>query len=240
MKQFFTIFLCLAAVQSFSQQAIDTSHSITTKLLALDLDGSRHAYHPNNEGLDDNLNGGINKQEAMQNKFALTGNRGYGIAKKKSTDGKFYIGYLQDNGFFISQTTPYYKNKPESDPGRYADAETIPYIAYSPGWKSRGIKKGDIAWVVNTTNGKACAAIFADYRGNDREVEISLALADSLSIKTSTRLVKSYDGTKTVRKYVGIASPRLKIYFFPGSGNGDGKTAMEIRQLGKRLMGIEE
>ena len=161
------------------------------------------------------------------------------LQKKKSADGKFYIGYLQENGFFISQTTPYYKNKPESDPDRYADAEVIPYIAYSPGWKSKGIKKGDIAWVVNTTNGKSCAAIFADYRGNDKEVEISLALADSLNIKTSSRMVTSYDGTKTLKKYVGIASPKLKIYYFPHSGNGDGKTAEEIQQSGKQLMGIE-
>ena len=83
MKQLFTLLICFYTGQVFSQQNVDTSHFMMTKLLALDLDGSRHAYHPNNEGLDDNSNGGINKSEATQNKFALTGNRGYGIAKKE-------------------------------------------------------------------------------------------------------------------------------------------------------------
>ena len=48
---------------------VDTTHTYQTNSLALNLDGARHAYHPNNEGLLHNLNGGITKEEATTNKF---------------------------------------------------------------------------------------------------------------------------------------------------------------------------
>jgi hypothetical protein len=214
----------------------DSAKFMLTTKLALDLDGARHAYHPNNEGIDNNLNGGINETEATQNHFATTGNRGYGIAKKLSADKTFYIGYLQSDGYFVSQTTVYDKTKTEGDPARYADAETIPYIAFSPGWKHKGIKLGDVAYVINLSNGKAFAAIFADSRNNDDEIEISLALADSLGIPVTTKTGKSYDGTKTIKRYVGIKNAQLKIFYFTHSGNGHAKTPEEIQTAGKALM----
>ena len=231
-------FLLLLFINSLIAQTTiaDTAKFFLTKNLALDLDGARHAYHPNNEGIDDNANGGINQTEATQNHFAKTGNRGYGIAKKLSPDKSFYIGYLQPDGYFVSQTTPYNKTKAESDPARYADAETIPYIAFSPGWESKGIKSGDIAYVRNLDNGKEFAAIFADYRTNDKETEISLALADSLNIPVTTKMGKSYDGTKTVKRYHGIKNAHLKIFYFTHSGNSKGKTPGEIQTAGKALM----
>ncbi len=230
--------LLLLFVNSLTAQTTvaDTAKFVLTKNLALDLDGARHAYHPNNEGIDNNLNGGISQTEATQNHFAKTGNRGYGIAKKLSPDKTFYIGYLQPEGYFVSQTTVYDKTKTEGDPARYADAETIPYIAVSPGWKSKGIKLGDIAYVINLDNGKEFAAIFADARNNDNETEISLALADSLNIPVTTKMGKSYDGAKTIKRYVGIKNAHLKIFYFAHSGNGNGKTSEEIQTAGKALM----
>jgi hypothetical protein len=229
--------LLLLAHSTIAQTtATDTAKFMLTKNLALDLDGARHAYHPNNEGIDHNLNGGISQEEATQNHFAITGNRGYGIAKKLSPDKTFYIGYLQPDGYFVSQTTVYDKTKAEGDPARYADAETIPYIAYSPGWKKKGIKSGDIAYVINLDNGKEFAAIFADWRNNDDAIEISLALADSLNIPVTTKMGKSYDGKKTVKRYAGMKNAHLKISYFPHSGNGNGKTPDEIQTAGKALM----
>ena len=216
---------------------VDTTHTYQTNSLALNLDGARHAYHPNNEGLLHNLNGGITKEEATTNKF--TKKRGYGIAKKKIKGSELYEGYIQPDGYFVSQTTPYYKDKPESSPERYADAETIPYITLSPAWKAKGIKNCDIAYVVNLDNGKKSAAIFTDYRGNDKNLEISLALAQSLDIPVTTKKANSYDNKKIVTRYVGISNRNLKIYYFINSGDGDGKTVEEIVQLGNQLMGIE-
>ncbi len=231
-------FLLLLFVSSLIAQTTvaDTAKFLLTKNIALDLDGARHAYHPNNEGIDNNLNGGINQTEATQNHFSKTGNRGYGIAKKLSPDKSFYTGYLQPEGYFVSQTTLYDKTKTEGDPARYADAETIPYIAFSPGWKSKGIRLGDIAYVINLDNGKAFAAIFADSRNNDDETEISLALADSLNIPVTTKMGKSYDNTKTVKRYVGMKNAHLKIFYFTHSGNGHAKTPKEIQAAGKALM----
>lgn len=228
----------LAVCPAFAQQhVVDTTHFVFANKLALDLDGSRHAYHPNNEGIDHNANGGISQVEATQNRFPKTGSRGYGIAKKLSADKTYFIGYLQPNGYFVSQTPVYNKNKAEGDPDRYADAETIPYIALSPAWKKKGLKPCDIVYVVNLDNGKESAAIFADYRGNDKEVEISLALANALSIPVSMKVGKSYDGNKNVKRYIGIKNNRLKIYYFKGSGDGNGKTPEQIQVIGRRLMG---
>ena len=218
-----------------AQSQVDTSHTFTTNNLALNLDGAKHVYHPNNEGLLHNLNGGISQEEATSNVF--TKNRGYGIAKKRIGNTDKYTGYIQPDGYFVSQTSTYNKNKPDSLPDAYADAEVIPYITLSPGWKAKGIKNCDIAYVVNTENGKASPAIFADYRNNDESVEISLALAKALSIPVATKNGKSYDGKKVVTRYSGIKNKNLKIYYFLKSGDGKGKTAMEIQQMGKKLMG---
>lgn len=215
--------------------AIDTTHIFRTNNLALNLDGARHAYHPNNEGLLHNLNGGITKEEAIQNKFKK--GRGYGIAQKRIKQSSLYEGYIQPDGYFVSQTTPYNINQPDSSSTKYADAETIPYITLSPAWKARGIKNGDIAFVINLDNGKKSAAIFADYRKNDKELEISLALAKALEIPVTTKQSSSYDNKKTVTRYVGIQNKRLKIYFFIRSGNGNGKTVEEIQQTARKLMG---
>lgn len=237
MKGSFIFLLSLLFTTVNAQTASpDTAKFVLAGKLALDLDGAKHAYHPNNEGIDHNLNGGINQTEATQNHFAKTGNRGYGIAKKLSPDKSFYVGYLQPDGYFVSQTTVYNKTKDEGDPDRYANAEVIPYIAISPMWKSKGIKLGDIAYVRNLDNGKEFAAIFADARNNDEEVEISLALANGLNIPVTTKMAKSYDGKKDIKKFVGIKNNNLKIFYFPHSGDGNGKTPEEIEAAGKALM----
>ena len=237
MKSFFIFLLILLSLAINAQTTSpDTSKFVLAAKLALDLDGAKHAYHPNNEGIDYNLNGGINQTEATQNRFAKTGNRGYGIAKKLSPDKSFYVGYLQEDGYFVSQTTVYDKTKTEGDPDRYADAEVIPYIAISPMWKSKGIKLGDIAYVIDLDNRKEFAAIFADARNNDNEVEISLALANGLNIPVTTKMTKSYDGKKDVKKFVGVKNNHLKIFYFPHSGDGNGKTPAEIEATGKALM----
>ncbi|HAQ17834.1 MAG TPA: hypothetical protein DCR40_01220 [Prolixibacteraceae bacterium] len=234
---FISVFLLSVNFTLGQSTKIDTTHTFQTNSLALNLDGARHAYHPNNEGLLHNLNGGITKEEATTNRF--TKNRGYGIAKKKITNSELYEGYIQPDGYFVSQTTPYYKDKPESSSERYADAETIPYITLSPAWKAKGIKNCDLAYVVNLDNGKNSAAIFTDYRGNDKNLEISLALAQLLEIPVTTKKSSSYDNKKTVTRYVGISNKNLKIYYFINSGDGNGKTAEEIKHIGVKLMGLK-
>lgn len=232
-----TIAIALSMQLALAQSAvIDTAHIFQTKKLALNLDGARHAYHPNNEGLLHNLNGGIKQTEALENKFY--GKRGYGIAKQYIRQGGYFKAYIQPDGYYISQTTTYFSDQPENSPERYADAETIPYITLSPGWRAKGVKNCDIAFVVNLDNGKTSAAIFADYRKNDEQLEISLALAKALDVPVSTKKGTSYDSLKTVKRYVGIANRRLKIYYFPNSGDGNGKTAEEIRNIAQRLMGL--
>ena len=155
------IILALSASFTFAQSLEIKNDKIpffTTNKLALNLDGSRHAYHPNNEGLLSNIVGGISREESIKNRF--TKSRGYGIAKEKVKGSHLYRGYIQPNGYFVSQTTPYYREKAESDPERYADAESIPYITLSPSWKAKGIRNCDIAYVQNLDNGKKCHDLY--------------------------------------------------------------------------------
>ena len=67
----FAVSTNLALAQSTNN---DTTPNFKTNKLALNLDGARHAYHPNNEGLLLNIVGGINQEEATKNRF--TKNRG--------------------------------------------------------------------------------------------------------------------------------------------------------------------
>ncbi len=218
-----------------AQRRIDTSHVFFANHLTLNLDGAKHAYHPNNEGLLHNLNGGITQEEAIANEF--TRKRGYGIAKRRIKKTAKYRGYIQPDGYFVSQTSRYNKSKPDSLPEAYADAEVIPYITLSPAWKARGVKNCDIAYVINFDNGKESPAIFADYRNNDKSVEISLALANALGIPVTTKAGKSYDGKKLITRYSSIEDKKLKIYYFLKSGDGNGKTSNEIQQMSRALMG---
>jgi hypothetical protein len=78
---FISVFLLSVNLTIGQSASIDTLHTFKTNNLALNLDGARHAYHPNNEGLLYNLNGAITKEEVTKNRF--TEKRGYGIAKKK-------------------------------------------------------------------------------------------------------------------------------------------------------------
>ena len=208
-------------------------------LLALDLDGARHAYHINNEGIDENGNGGINKNEAQKNSFSLAKNskggwlRGYGIvtqSDKKKTERK---GYIQPGGFFVSETSLKFKNINRENPDLYVDAEKIPYLALRKDMTAKGIKMGDIALVINEYNKLYSFAIFADAPPDDSiRIEISLALANELKVPVPAQQVFSYDGKKKVTKYSGITNRPLKIYAFKGSGDGHAKTFDEIKTIG--------
>jgi|GEM_PF-3690834 len=209
-----------------------TIKSTTTNLLSLDLDGSKHAYHPNDEGIEFNVVGGINKEEALRNEFRER--RGYGIAKYRVSGQTFFKGFLQPNGYFVSQTTLVFKNIPNSDPEKYVDSESVPYLAVNPFFRNAGVKEGDIGYIVNETNGLSSFAIFADYK-NKTGTEISLALTFNLEIPVFRKNAHSYDGRKIVVKYNGIENRKLKIYGFKGSGNGFAKTASEIQALGDIL-----
>ena len=175
--------------------------------MAIDADGSPHAYHPvSDSGLD---------------KLSSAGHAGnwWGIVSIKGTP---VIQNEKDPapGFYVSTTSLQDDSKKVSDPLRYVNSETIPYFVL-PNEKAilAEAKTGDIAYVYNLRNGKNSYAIFADVGPKDKIGEGSIALAKKLGIDSSPRTG-------------GIADSVL-YYVFPGSGNGKPRTIAEIDSLGK-------
>lgn len=205
----------------------------SSDLLGLDLDGARKAYHPNNEGIDRNGNGGINKEEARKNEFR--GKRGYGIAKYRPPGTDFNRAYLQSNGFYVSQTAIGFRHLSESNPEKWVDAVSVPYLRVNRHFHRAGIRKGDIAYIINHSNGLSSYALFADVKFDNDVVEMSLALARKLEIPVIIANEPSYDRRKIVTKYVGIKNRPVTVYSFKNSGDGNAKTIEQINTLGEFL-----
>ncbi len=113
--------------------------------MTIDADGSPHAYHPDNTGIDDNAHGKDEKGKWV----------GIVLANRKP-----YIQNATDPapGYYVSTTSLYDKTRRRTDPQRYVDSERIPYLAlprqvmHPDGDCRRDAKAclGDIAIVRNT------------------------------------------------------------------------------------------
>lgn len=180
--------------------------------MAIDADGSPHAYHAESEKALDNLgNAG-----RPGNWWALVTDNG------KST-GNPVIQKLSDPapGFYISTTALADGTKRTDDPTRYVDSETIPYIALPPAL-SPAFKKGDIALVINKKNGKRCFAIFADIGPAAKIGEGSIALANALGVNSNAKKGGTRDG--------------ILYILFESSGDGKVKNANQVITKGESLI----
>ena len=179
--------------------------------LAIDVGGSPHAYHPDgHSGLDFLANAG-----GPGNWYGiLTDSNGTPVVQGPSDPAP---------GYYVSATELQDVSKLPTDPRRYVDSETIPYIAL-PGpvmKKLGGPKLGDLAAVVNKNNGKRSYAIVAEASPARRLGEGSIALAKRLGLPSDPR-----------RSGVGSG---VSMVVFPGSGNGRPKPLDEIEAQGSRL-----
>lgn len=189
--------------------------------MTIDADGSPRAYHPplpgrphgSPPGLDDLRNAGH------------TGNWFGVVTDNGKRDGTPVRQGPNDPapGFFVSPTSLVHRERPrETDPRRYVDASTIPYVALASLLLERGhARLGDFATVWNRRNGKLAHAIFADVGGDDHLGEGSVALAQALGVP-GTPKAGGQDG--------GV------VYLvFAGSGNGSARPKSEIESNGTRL-----
>ncbi len=180
--------------------------------MTIDADGAPNAYHPDNTGLDD---------------LANAGSPGNWPGLAKDNDGQPFVQGPDDPfpGYFVSETALVDRTKPVNDPARYVDASKIPFIVL-PGGMARqiGARPGDFAIVFNRRNGKSSYAIFGDVGPSDRIGEGSMALAESLGIRSDAR----NGGTRRGVLFI----------VFPGSGNGRPRTVEEINaESGKLIHG---
>lgn len=154
--------------------------------LEIDSDGSPRSYGPNNSGLDFTANAGA------------PGNW-YGIATDQL--GQPIIQGANDPypGFYVSTTSLQDHSKQHSDPNRYVNSETIPYISVASDLIKRfGVMMGDIAAIYYRSSAQLVFAIVADAGPHSKYGEGSIFLANALKIDSSPRRGGCSDGVITI------------------------------------------
>lgn len=205
--------------------------------MKIDVDGAPNAYGPDNKGLDFTENAKSFHKDTktchwagvvavdggnpvMQQAGLCKGHYLYGTPVTQET-GPY-------KGYYVSTTSLHLplSEGNAADPQTYVDATKIPYIALPPAFvKQFGVIPGDLAFVVNQTNGKSAFAIYADSGPSDQIGEGSVALADALKIKN-------------LSPRNGGVSAGIQFMVFPKSGLGQGKlrTLAEINASGTKLL----
>jgi hypothetical protein len=181
--------------------------------LSVDADGAPKAYGPNGTGLDELANAGH-----PGNWWALVTDTG-------NSSGTPLVQGPRDPapGYYISTTSLENHSLSHSDPKRYVDASTVPYVVL-PGHKhgsalSPKLKLGDLALVVNGNSGRYSYAIYADVGPPHQIGEGSIALAQALGVGCNPR--------------TGNGARDIIYIVFPGSGNGHPKSVAEINTGGR-------
>lgn len=175
--------------------------------MTIDADGAPNAYNPDDTGLDELANAG----EPAHWNGIVTGRDGNPLIQR---EGDPFPGY------FISCTSLTDETKKFTDPTGYVDASKIAYIALPQDVANRGgARLGDFAVVMNLHNGKSSFAIYADIGTLG---EGSIALADALGIHSDARR--------------GGQSEGILYLLFPGSGNGQPRTVVDIQSESEKLL----
>lgn len=131
-------------------------------------------------------------------------------------------------GYYVSATSLADGKYKESDPRRFIDASTIPYIALPPELKKEGkIALGDLSAVINTKNDKVKYAIFADGGNRGHIGEGSIWLGNELRDQP----FPDPDAKK------GGFDKGIVYVVFPGSGEkcGNPRTVTDIEREGEKL-----
>jgi len=184
--------------------------------MAIDADGAPNAYHPEKKGIDHLGNAG-----RPGNWWALVTDNGKpsGTPVRQGPNDPF-------PGFYISTTALQDASKQRTDPGRYVDSRTVPYVALPPAVlaprREGGARLGDFVAVMNLTNDKVASAIVADIGPKDKLGEGSIALAEALGIPSSPR-------TGGVKSHVAYG-------VFPRSGNRKPRPVEDISKGGALLL----
>jgi hypothetical protein len=164
-----------ATIAGVSTYAVEGKRGVAFKSgLSIDADGSPHAYHPRNIGLD-----------ALGN----AGHAGNWWGLATDSRGQPYVQGPNDPapGYYVSTTALEDSRFPARDPRRYVDSETVPFIAIPPQLKSQGVQLGDLVAVRNERTGKTVFAVVADIGPRDHVGEGSIKLAKELGIDADAR-----------------------------------------------------
>lgn len=143
---------------------------------AIDADGAYRAYHPKGIGLDYLQNARSSTNGAFVG--VLTDSKGNPIVQGKNDPAP---------GYYISTTSYQHEKYKVTDPRRYLDSETVPYVVIPKQFaKVKGIL-GALCEVTNVKNGKSVLAIVGDYGPSAKIGEMSMACAAALGLGTNPK-----------------------------------------------------
>lgn len=144
--------------------------------LAIDADGSPHAYAPHDSGLP-----GL---DYLAN-AGSTGNW-YGIACDHQ--GTPFIQQDSDPapGYYVSTTALEDPSKALRDPARYVNSETIPFVVI-PSSPKFGIVLGDVGFALNLGTGDSSQFVVGDIGPHNQFGEASIAVARNLILNSDPK-----------------------------------------------------
>ena len=170
--------------------------------MTIDADGSPHAYHPQNIGLDD-----LKHSKNQGCWVGILTLNGQPIVQGKKDPAP---------GFYVSTTTLFGRTKKNTDPLRFVNAEQIPYIVLPR--EKTSAKIGDFAVVYNSKNGRITNTIYADDGPQHLLDEGSIALAKALGIDSNPKT----GGINTGTMYV--------VFLNSGAGQGQLRLIEDINK----------
>lgn len=181
--------------------------------MMIDADGAPTAYAPNSaDGLDALGNAGGH------------GNWWGVVTDNGEKNGNPVTHIVGGKTYYVSATSLIDSTFDRTDPRRYVDASTVPFIVVpGPLVRAGVVRPGDFAVALNTANGLGCLAIVADSGPKDKIGEGSIALAKALGIRSDPRKG-------------GTDAPIVRYLAFPGSGNKKARPLDEIRDEAGRLL----
>jgi hypothetical protein len=144
-----------------------------TRRISIDADGAPNAYHPNDTGLDALGNAG----------FPNGGWQSVLVPDPANATRPFVQVGGPFAGFFVSSTALRDTNLPATDPSKYVDSTTVPYLVFPGaffGIQGTGLM-GDFGYAINLPTGDPTGFIVADVGLPNHPLgEVSIAMANEL------------------------------------------------------------
>lgn len=141
--------------------------------IAIDADGAPNAYGPDDQGLDSLRDAGYPNGHWKNTLVPDPDNPSTPFVQRC---GPF-------KGFYVSMTALTDPAKCATDPSRYVDARTVPYVVFPRSfYNEHGTGQlGDVGIAMDMSNGKSSEFIIADIGSETEELgEISIKLAENL------------------------------------------------------------
>lgn len=171
--------------------------------MMIDADGAYHAYHPSNTGLDSLSSCGY-PIHSWYRDILVCDAKGNPVVQGEKDPAP---------GYFISRTAYEKSDFRASDPRRYLDAETIPYIVVPPQVRKgvRGVVLGCKGEIINTRTGRSVVAVVGDIGPKSKIGEASIAAARVLGIAHSPRTGGTAEKFLLYRIWPGVAASGFEL-----------------------------